>query len=173
MPFISYLQKNSQRAWVSIHSTRCCLLHINLSSLRCLDSIPVVFCWRWVMGRTSDDSFVVYCWCYYDWGKFPCPKLWLPPVREVTASAWGAAALAVFVGMECKFCSGSSLPGTTLGYFLNNWAIQNTSPLIIAMYTPAEMVITAILAAIVLGEKLKWQQGKFVISTICCTNIIN
>jgi len=49
--------------------------------------------------------------------------------------------------------------GTTLAYIVNNWALQHTSPLLIAMYTPVELAWTILFAAIFRGETLVWRQG--------------
>jgi len=84
------------------------------------------------------------------WSALALPPLWLTVGMTdkpyVPDSGWVALILAVLVG-------------TTLPYVLNNWVILNTSSLIIAMYTPVEMILTALLASFVLGESLKWQQG--------------
>lgn len=49
--------------------------------------------------------------------------------------------------------------GTTIPYCINNWVIVNSPPLLAAIYTPVELGVTMLLAAAILHEKLRWQQG--------------
>jgi len=49
--------------------------------------------------------------------------------------------------------------GTTITYMLNNWALENSSPLVVVAYTPLELVSTVVLVVIVLKLELVWEQG--------------
>jgi drug/metabolite transporter (DMT)-like permease len=47
---------------------------------------------------------------------------------------------------------------TLLSYSLNTWAVGRSTPVTVAVYTSLQPLLTALLAAPVLGERLGWQQ---------------
>jgi len=47
---------------------------------------------------------------------------------------------------------------TLLSYSLNTWAVRHSTPVMVAVYTTLQPVLTALLAAPVLGERLGWRQ---------------
>lgn len=47
---------------------------------------------------------------------------------------------------------------TLLSYSLNTWAVRHSTPVTVAVYTTLQPVLTALLAAPILGERLGWQQ---------------
>jgi drug/metabolite transporter (DMT)-like permease len=49
--------------------------------------------------------------------------------------------------------------GTTIPYICNNWALTVTTSLVVAIYTPLELIVTIILGVILLNLQITWQQG--------------
>ena len=47
---------------------------------------------------------------------------------------------------------------TLLSYSLNTWAVRQSTPVMVAVYTTLQPLLTALLAAPVLGERLGWRQ---------------
>lgn len=48
---------------------------------------------------------------------------------------------------------------TVLAYSLSSWAIRRSSPSTVAAYTTVQPLLTALMAAAVLGEQLEWRQA--------------
>ncbi len=73
------------------------------------------------------------------------PLAELEPLTVPARAWWGLAFIVVFP--------------TVLAYSLSSWAIRRSSPSTVAAYTTVQPLLTALMAAAVLGEQLAWRQA--------------
>jgi len=82
----------------------------------------------------------------------------ITPTYTIPATGWVSIFIVCFIG-------------TTLTYLCTNWALENTSPLVVAVYAPMELVSTVVMGLFVLEFELVWQQGlgaALIVSGLLC-----
>jgi len=98
-------------------------------------------------------SFTVSFWMFLFAGItciLPIPffiyfELPIISVLHISEDAWSSVFIVCFIG-------------TTFTYLCTNWALQKTTSLVVAMYSPLELVSTVVMALFLLHVELVWQQ---------------
>jgi len=99
--------------------------------------------------------FTISFWIFFYAGLFcliPFLILYLSNVIPITHKQFFSSQDWMSVLIVC-------LIGTTFTYILNNWALTETTSLVVAIYTPLELLCTVILGILILNLQFKWQQG--------------
>jgi len=91
----------------------------------------------------------VLAWAFFFGGLAVLPFSWRDleslPARSIDAGVWLGVAYIVLVA-------------TPLGYGLSTWAVQRSSPALVATYTTFQPLFAAALGSALLGERLGWEE---------------
>jgi len=99
--------------------------------------------------------FTVSFWMFLFAGvacSIPIPILYFFDLVPITATATIPKTTWISIFVVCFI-------GTTLTYLLTNWALKHTTSLVVAVYSPIELICTVVGGLFILELKLKWQQG--------------
>lgn len=114
------------------------------------------------------------CLCYSFYLVLQRPLLARIPWRTLVAWAFvGGALLTLPVtapslaqlapsGLSARVLLGLAyvtLLATAVGYLLNTWAVLRSSPIVVAAYITLQPLVGGTLAALFLGERIRWQEG--------------
>ncbi len=114
--------------------------------LNCLSFSGFLVLQRSILARLPWRTVIAWSFAFGAAGILPlaAPHLAVVSLGALPPAVWWGVAYVVLIP-------------TVLGYAVNTWAVQRSSPSLAASYTTLQPVLTAVLAALALGERTGWR----------------